>query len=52
MQILAIQRILGILLSLSSTTMLPPIAVSLFYHDGSEKAFMVACIVLFVTGIL
>ncbi|NQY51294.1 MAG: potassium transporter [Piscirickettsiaceae bacterium] len=52
MQILAIQRILGILLSLSSTTMLPPIAVSLFYHDGSEKAFMVAFIVLFVTGIL
>lgn len=52
MQILTIQRILGILLSIFSATMLPPIAISFFYHDGSEQAFMTAFIVLFATGIL
>ena len=52
MQILTIQRILGMLLSIFSATMLPPMAISFFYHDGSEQAFMTTFIVLFATGIL
>jgi trk/ktr system potassium uptake protein len=52
MQILTIQRILGILLSLFSVTMLPPIAVSLFYQDGADQAFVSAFVILLVTGIL
>lgn len=50
MQFLTIQRILGILLGLFSLTMLPPIAVSLFYQDGSTQAFVSAFILLLVTG--
>ncbi|OUR65858.1 potassium transporter [Methylophaga sp. 42_25_T18] len=50
MQILTIQRILGILLSLFSITMLPPLAISLFYQDGADQAFLTAFVVLLVTG--
>ncbi len=39
MQLFAIQRILGLLLALFSLTMLPPIAVSLWYEDGTLAAF-------------
>ena len=52
MQFLTIQRILGILLGLFSLTMLPPIAVSLFYQDGSTQAFVSAFFLLLVTGLL
>jgi trk system potassium uptake protein TrkH len=50
MQFLTIQRILGILLGLFSLTMLPPIAVSLFYQDGSTKAFVSAMLLLLIIG--
>ncbi|MBL4637751.1 MAG: potassium transporter, partial [Proteobacteria bacterium] len=50
MQILTIQRILGILLSLFSVTMLPPLAISLLYQDGAAQAFLTAFVVLLVTG--
>lgn len=52
MQFLAIQRILGLLLSLFSITMLPAAAVSLYYQDGSVRAFLGAFILLLVTGIV
>ncbi len=52
MQFLTIQRILGILLSLFSVTLLPPIAVSLFYDDGSTQAFVDAFALLFIAGLL
>ncbi|PHS69961.1 MAG: potassium transporter [Methylophaga sp.] len=52
MQFLTIQRILGILLSLFSITMLPPIAVSLFYQDGATTAFIDAFILLLGLGLL
>lgn len=52
MQLLTIQRILGILLSLFSITMLPAAAVSLYYDDGSVNAFMDAFVLLLVTGIV
>lgn len=35
-----IQRIVGIFLMVFSFTMLPPVAVSLFYADGSHEAFL------------
>lgn len=52
MQFLTIQRILGILLAIFSITMLPPVAVSLFYDDGASKAFMTAFVVLLTMGVL
>ncbi|MDH5358815.1 MAG: TrkH family potassium uptake protein [Gammaproteobacteria bacterium] len=52
MQFLTIQRILGILLSLFSFTLLPPIMVSLFYRDGSTQAFVTAFVLLLVAGLI
>jgi len=52
MQFLTIQRILGILLGLFSFTLLPPIAVSIFYQDGETSAFVNAFILLLSVGIL
>ncbi len=52
MQLLTIQRILGILLSLFSITMLPAAAVSLYYEDGSVNAFMNAFVMLLFTGLI
>jgi trk system potassium uptake protein len=42
MQLTAILRILGLLLMVFSTTMLPPAAVSLWYRDGALVPFMAA----------
>jgi len=50
MQFLTIQRILGILLGLFSLSLLPPIAVSMYYQDGSTQAFVDAFLVLLVAG--
>ncbi len=52
MQFLTIQRILGILLGLFSFSLLPPIAVSLYYQDGSTQAFIDAFLLLLITGII
>ena len=52
MQFLTIQRILGILLSVFSITMLPPVLVSWYYQDGASEAFMLAFVLLLATGIL
>tara|TARA_R110002050_G_scaffold269917_2_gene412497 strand:- start:29900 stop:31351 length:1452 start_codon:yes stop_codon:yes gene_type:complete len=52
MQLLTIQRILGILLGLFSISMLPPAAVSFYYDDGSTQAFMDAFLLLLVTGVV
>lgn len=52
MQFLTIQRILGVLLGLFSLTLLPPIAVSLYYQDGSTQAFIDAFLLLLVTGFI
>lgn len=52
MQFLTIQRILGILLGLFSFSLLPPIAVSLFYQDGSTEAFVSAFLLLLILGIV
>jgi trk system potassium uptake protein TrkH len=51
MQFLTIQRILGILLTLFSITMLPPIVVSWIYQDGASEAFLSAFILLLTIGL-
>lgn len=52
MQLLTIQRILGILLSLFSITLLPAVVVSLYYQDGAVNAFLDAFVLLLVTGLI
>lgn len=52
MQLLTIQRILGILLSLFSLTLLPAALVSWFYQDGAIQAFLTAFAILLSIGIL
>ncbi|MEM9304556.1 MAG: TrkH family potassium uptake protein [Pseudomonadota bacterium] len=50
MRLTGIQRIVGLLIVLSSLTMLPPAAVSLFYQDGSAAAFLEGFALLAVLG--
>lgn len=50
MNLLGVQRILGFLLMMFSITMLPPIGVSMYYHDGSASAFLYSFISLFLIG--
>jgi trk system potassium uptake protein TrkH len=48
----AIQRILGLLLATFSSTMLPPLAVSLIADDGAHLAFAWAFALLLVVGLV
>ena len=52
MQLLVIQRILGLLLVIFSSTLLPPIAIELYYQDGSALPFVEAFLLTLVGGIL
>ena len=52
MQLFVIQRILGILLMVFSSTMLPPILVSFIYNDGAMMPFFDAFAVTLITGIV
>ncbi|MGC3981152.1 MAG: TrkH family potassium uptake protein [Steroidobacteraceae bacterium] len=52
MNLLVVQRILGILLMLFSVTMLPPIGVSLHFHDGYSAPFLDAFTGLLITGLV
>jgi trk system potassium uptake protein TrkH len=52
MRISVTQRILGLLLMLFSTTMLPPVAVSLAFDDGSALAFIFGFAATFAAGLL
>lgn len=51
MNLAVVQRILGLLLAIFSGTMLPPVAVSLFFDDGSWLAFVWAFLVVLVSGL-
>ncbi|KAA3628813.1 MAG: potassium transporter [Proteobacteria bacterium] len=51
MQLVAVQRILGLLLTIFSLTMLPPIGVALWYADGATLAFLLAFVVTLGTGL-
>ncbi|MDH5694807.1 MAG: TrkH family potassium uptake protein [Gammaproteobacteria bacterium] len=50
MQKIAILRILGFLLMLSSFTMVPPVLVSLVYNDGAMMAFVTAFFLTVLLG--
>jgi trk system potassium uptake protein TrkH len=51
MNLKIVQRILGLLLMLFSLTMLPPIAVSLYYADGEWRAFIDAFLIVLAIGL-
>lgn len=52
MQFSIVQRILGLLLMLFSSSMLPPLVVSLFSHDNVHQPFALAFILTLITGLL
>ena len=52
MQLAVISRILGILLSLFSLTMIPPLVISLFTKDGSATPFILAFVIILFIGLL
>ena len=52
MNLLVVQRILGMLLVIFSLTMLPPVGVSLYYQDGNAGPFFDAFFALVATGVL
>lgn len=52
MRLRNIQQILGLLLMLFSTTMLPPVFISAWYRDGSAAAFVSGFLVTLLTGLL
>jgi len=50
MNLAVVQRILGLLLLLFSLTMLPPIVVAVYYHDGNWQPFFDAFVALLLVG--
>jgi trk system potassium uptake protein TrkH len=48
----AVQRIIGFLIAGSSLMMLPPVLVSLFYHDGTVNLFLVSAAILLAFGLM
>ena len=52
MNLAVVQRILGLLLMIFSVTMLPPVAVSLYFHDGNWSPFLDSFIALLAVGAL
>jgi len=47
-----VQRILGLLLILYSFTMIPPVAVSVYFGDGQAGAFIEAFAIVFICGLV
>jgi len=47
-----IQRLIGLLLMLFSTTLLPPIVIDLLHQDDAGRAFYFSFLLLFVVGLL
>jgi trk system potassium uptake protein TrkH len=52
MNLLTVQRILGLLLMLFSVTMLPPVGVALYYGDGHWQPFLDSFIGMLLVGAL
>jgi trk system potassium uptake protein TrkH len=52
MNLVVVQRILGLLLMLFSLTMLPPLAVSLHYADGHWQPFLDAFLIVLTAGLV
>ena len=47
----AVQKVLGLLLTLFSLSMLPPALVSLMYKDGTTLPFLIAFVLILVSGL-
>jgi trk system potassium uptake protein TrkH len=52
MQLLVIIRVLGLLLMIFSTTMLPPVAVDKLYAEGMSNPFLQSFLMLLVVGVV
>lgn len=52
MQTLGILKILGILMALFSLTLLPPLAVSIYYADQAHNEFIVSSLIILVLGVV
>lgn len=52
MQLLVIQRILGLLLMIFSSSLLPPIFIGMYYDDGAVKPFIEAFALTLALGVL
>lgn len=52
MHLQVIMRVLGVLLILFSSTLLPPFVVSLYVSDGASLPFLVAYLVTILTGLI
>ena len=50
MQLLVIQKVLGLMLMLFSVTMLPPLAIALAYGDQTVKAFLLCQLLILTVG--
>lgn len=51
-RIFSIQRIVGLLLMLFSSTLAPPLLLSLFFADGAHVAFITTFVIVFSIGLL
>jgi trk system potassium uptake protein len=51
MRLKIIQKILGLLLTLFSLTLIPPLIISIFMADGIEEAFIIAILVTLFLGL-
>lgn len=51
MRIQVIQKILGLLLSLFSLAMVPPLLIAVWTQDGMAKAFAIAAVVILAAGL-
>ncbi|MEM7292139.1 MAG: TrkH family potassium uptake protein [Pseudomonadota bacterium] len=52
MQFVVIQRVLGILLTLFSSALIPPLLVSIAYEDGATTEFLQAFLTILVVGLV
>lgn len=50
-QVRVVLRIIGALLGFFSITMLPPLGVSWFYHDGAHMPFLLAFVIIMLAGL-
>jgi len=51
-QVQVVLRIIGALSMFFSLTMIPPLAVSLFYGDGAARPFLLGFVIIFIAGVL
>jgi trk system potassium uptake protein len=52
MRVQVIQKILGLLLTVFSLALLPPLVIALWTNDGAAEAFALAIIVILVAGLM